>query len=116
VGGGTCDTGDDVEAFNGYMFGSNTYASAGFAKPSAVPTATPHCAGYATTTACMIGTGVVADLTPSGAAAGVGYQPPQSCRPDPYFPTWLKGAVGLSAAGSTLTYADASLITKPCGM
>jgi hypothetical protein len=114
-GGTVCDSDNDVAAYNGYRFGANTYASAGFANPSAIPTtATPNCTGYATTTACMIGTGVVAALTPSGAAAGAGYQPPKACTPDPYYPLWLKGAVGLSVSGSQLSYSNSGIITKPC--
>jgi hypothetical protein len=114
--GGTCDSGDNVVATNGYTYGTNSYASAGFANPSALPTGTPNCTGYPTTSACMIGLGAVSDLTPSGAAVGVGYQPPQSCRPDPYYPTWLKGVVGITVSGSNLKYSDTSLITKPCGL
>ena len=96
-------------------WGTNTYDDPGFANPSVLPAAAPNCSGYATTTACMIGTGVVADLTPSGGATGKGYQPPGPCAPDAYFPTWLKGVVYLSWSGSALTE-KGGLISKPCGL
>lgn len=110
-----CDSADSAIAWNGYKYGANTYAAPGFANPAGLPTTAPNCAGYSTTTACMIGAGVVANLTPSGAAAGKGYQPPGPCAADPYFPTWLKGAVHVSVSGTNLVYSS-GLITKPCGM
>jgi len=54
-------------------------------------------------------------MTPTGSAAGFGYQPPAPCAGDAYFPTWLKGVVYLSWNGSSITE-NPGLITKPCGM
>ena len=98
-----------------WPWGTNTYNNPGFANPGGLPTAAPNCAGYTNTTACMVGAGVVADLTPSGGAVGKGYQPPGACTADAYYPTWLKGVVYLSWNGSTLTE-NTGLITKPCGI
>jgi hypothetical protein len=65
------------------------------------------------------GYNVYGHLTPSGGAVGKGYQPPGTCTPDPYYPTWLKGVVYLTASGfvngATITE-NAGLITQPCGM
>jgi hypothetical protein len=98
-----------------WIWGSNTYGDPGFANPGALPATAPNCAGYANTTACMVGAGVVADLTPSGAAVGVGYEPPGSCAADPSYPTWLKGVVYLTVSGSSL-FENPGLVTKPCGL
>jgi hypothetical protein len=57
---------------------------------------------------------VAANLKPS-VAVGKGYQRAGPCRPDPYFPVWLKGIVFLHWNGSRLTE-DTGLITKPCDM
>jgi hypothetical protein len=87
----------------GFVFGTNTLASPGFAAP-AIPGA-PNCGGYATVTACMIGTGVVANFTPSGGAATYGYQVPSSTQiADPLWPTWLCG----------MTFPP-GLVTNGCG-
>ncbi len=76
-----------------FPFGTNTYSNPGFANPNGLPTTAPNCSGYADTTDCMNGRyQIAADLTPSGGAAGLGYQAPGACTPDLYFPTWLKGA------------------------
>lgn len=85
----------------GFSFGSNTAATPNFVNPT-VPSA-PNCAGLATTTACMATT--IANFTAQAVgAAGLGYQPPGSCTPDPLYPVWLKGIV------------PNGIITKPCGM
>ena len=63
----------------------------------------------------MMAAGVSASMTPSGGAAGKGYQPPGACRTDAYYPTWLKGIVYLTANGSSLTENE-GLITKPCNL
>ena len=104
-----------AEYTTSFPFGSNTYNDAAFANPGALPATAPNCSGYKNTTSCMIGAGVVADLTPGGGAAGKGYQPPGACAPDAYFPSWLKGVVYLSWNGSALTE-NSGLITKPCNM
>jgi hypothetical protein len=98
-----------------WPFGPNTYNDPGLANPGALPSSAVDCSAYATTTACMIGTGVVGDLTPSGAAAGKGYQPPGACTADPYYPSWLKGIVYLSWNGSSFSE-NPGLITKPCNL
>jgi hypothetical protein len=105
-------------SFNNKTFtlGANTHSNPGFASPRSLPMSAPNCSGYVNTTACMLqGYNVAADLTPSGGAAGKGYQPPGPCKPDPYFPIWLKGIVFLHWNGSALTE-NAGLITKPCDM
>jgi hypothetical protein len=73
---------------------------------------------YTNTTDCMnTGYKVAAMVAPSGAAAGTGtgYQPPGTCKLDPYYPAWLKGVVYLHWDGSKLTE-NPGLITMPCGM
>jgi hypothetical protein len=98
-----------------FPFGLNVYSDPGFANPNDLPTSAPNCNEYTNTTACMNeGYKVTANLKPK-VAVGKGYQPPQSCRPDPYFPIWLKGVVFLHWNGSNLTE-NAGLITKPCNM
>jgi hypothetical protein len=105
-----------VENTMSFPFGTNLYTNPGFANPTALPTGAPDCTGYTNTTACMnTGYAVAADLTPSGAAAGLGYRPPGACAADPYFPQWLKGMVYLSWNGTTLSE-NPGLITKPCGL
>ena len=60
-----------------------------------------------------IGYNVAANVAPTTAEAiGKGYQPPTGCRPDPYFPTWLKGIVYLQVSGS-LIQETGGLITVP---
>jgi hypothetical protein len=99
-----------------FPFGANIYGNPGFASPQTLPTTTaPNCTNQTNTTACMTAAGVVGDLTPSGGAAGLGYQPPGPCTADAYFPTWLKGIVYLSWNGASLSE-NSGLITKPCGM
>ena len=98
-----------------FPWGTNTYGDPGFATPASLPSTAPSCAGHETTTDCMVAAGVVADLTPSGGAAGKGYQPPKACAADPYYPAWLKGIVYLHANGSTITE-NTGLITKPCDL
>jgi hypothetical protein len=98
-----------------FPFGTNTYNNPGFANPNGLPTSPPNCTGFTNTTACMNqGYQVAANLRPS-AALGIGYQPPGPCRPDPYFPVWLKGVVFLQWKGSNLTE-NPGLISKPCDM
>jgi hypothetical protein len=111
-----CDSGNDIADYNGVDYASGNFLTTpGFGNPGKLPTTAPSCAGYATTTACIEAAGVVADLMPSGAAAGLGYQAPGPCAADAYFPTWLKGVVHLSWTGSALTE-NTGLISKPCGM
>jgi hypothetical protein len=98
-----------------FPFGRNIFNDPGFANPNGLPTGAPNCGSYTNTTACMNqGYNVAANLKPS-VAVGYGYQPPGPCKPDPYFPVWLKGVVFLHWNGSTLTE-NAGLITKPCDM
>ena len=99
-----------------FPFGTNTYSNPGFASPGGLPTSAPNCSGYTNTTACMnTGYRVYADLTPSGAAAAVGYKPPGACAADAYYPTWLKGIVYLQWSGTALSE-NAGLINKPCNL
>ena len=107
---------DGVHNTTSFPFGTNTYGNPGFANPTSLPTTAPSCSGYADTTDCMNGRyKVAADLTPSGGAVGYGYKAPGACTADPYFPTWLKGAVYLHWTGSSVTE-NSGLITKPCNM
>jgi hypothetical protein len=98
-----------------FPFGTNTYDTPGFASPATLPTAAPNCAGQLNTTACMVAAGVVTDLKPSGGAAAAGYQPPNVCAPDAFYPSWLKGVVYLTVSGSSVVEST-GLITKPCDM
>jgi hypothetical protein len=98
-----------------FPFGTNTYNDPGFASPKTLLTTAPNCSNQTNTTTCMIAEGVVNDLTPSGGAVGLGYQPPGPCTADAYFPTWLKGVVYLSWNGTSLSE-NSGLITRPCGM
>ena len=98
-----------------FPWGTNTFDDPKLANAGALPSSAPSCSGSANTTACMTAAGVPADMTPSGGAAGKGYQPPGSCTPDKYYPTWLKGVVYLKASGATLTENE-GLITKPCDL
>ena len=114
---GSCDAGNNVAAFNGGSYGTNTYTDPGFANTADLLTnrsGAPNCSSYANVNACMAT--AIADLTPTAAGmTGKGYQRPGACAPDPYFPTWLKGVVYLSWNGSTLSE-NTGLITKPCNM
>jgi len=106
---------NNVDSGAAWPWGTNTYNDPGLANPSALLSAAPDCSSYATTTACMAGLGVVADLAPSGGAAGKGYELPGACTADAFYPTWLKGVVYLSWDGSSLTESS-GLITKPCNL
>jgi hypothetical protein len=94
-----------------------TYANPGLTNPVALPSGAPSCAAYTNTTDCMnICYSVAANIAPTTAGAiGKGYQSPAGCRPDPYFPTWLKGIVYLHVSGESIIEAT-GLITKPCGL
>ena len=98
-----------------FPFGTNTYNNPGFADPDGLPTTAPICDSYTNTTACMNERYKVAANLKPRVTAGYGYEPPGPCKPDPYFPTWLKGVVFLQWNGSTLTE-NSGLITKPCNM
>ena len=93
-----------VENTTTWPYGTNTYGNPLFANPTGLPSSAPNCSGYANTTACMnTGNSVYADLTPSASGASAyGYQPPGSCTPDAYYPTWLKGIVYLHWDGTQL--------------
>lgn len=86
---------------SGFTYGLNTNANPNFAAP-AIPSGPPDCTGFSNIVSCMATT--FAKFVPSGGAATLGYQPPGSCKPDSYFPTWLKGVI------------PAGIITMPCGM
>jgi hypothetical protein len=128
--GSSCDSGDNVVAFNRGSIGTNTYVNPQF-KNTADLTANhngpPNCKGFSSTIACMgwngsslvVGT-VIDDLTPTaGSMAGKGYQLPGPCAEDPDYPYWLKGVVHLTWQQSTSTILEMDgtngLITKPCG-
>ena len=117
--GWSCDPSNTLVVWDGNTVPSvvtNTIGDPGFANPTALPKTAPSCGAYTNVTDCMnIGAGVAAALTPSGGAAGKGYQPPGPCAPDSLYPTWLKGIVYLHWNGSALTE-NAGLITKPCGL
>jgi len=125
----TCDPGNNVSAWNNFSYGTNTYESPGFANTSdlmanhmQIPYA---CRSYTNTTACMgwndstqkaAANSVIADLTPTASGtSGKGYQPPGACKPDPYYPTWLKGIVYLQWDGTNLWEYN-GLVQKPCGL
>jgi hypothetical protein len=107
---------NNVHNTTSFPFGTNTYNNPGFANPGGLPTGAPNCSSYTNTTDCMnTGYSVYADLTPSGAAAGVGYKPPGACAADAYYPTWLKGIVYLRWSGTALSE-NAGLVNKPCDL
>lgn len=125
---GTCDPGNNVAAFNGYSYGMNTYEDAGFANTSdllANHVGEPNCSSYTNTTACMgwnystqtaATDSVIGDLTPTASGtSGKGYQPPGTCKPDSYYPAWLKGIVYLQWDGTNLWEYN-GLVQKPCGL
>ena len=126
--GSSCDFGDNVTAFNGASFGTNTYLDPSFTNTSDLTAnryGTPNCSSFPTVTACMgwnqstlsvTTPSVISDLTPTASGmTGKGYQPPSACTPDPYYPTWLKGIVYLQWNGSSITE-NAGLLIKPCGL
>ncbi|WP_156180796.1 hypothetical protein [Bradyrhizobium sp. LTSPM299] len=97
-----------------WVFGANTFDNPGLTNPSELPTEAPDCAGYANTVSCMNAKYSVYNLVkPTIAPMSVGYQPPGSCTPDPYYPMWLKGIVYLHWDGARLFETD-GLATKPC--
>ena len=62
----SCDAGDDVVAFNGGNFGTNTYANPTFNNPSDLTTnrmGAPSCTGVTSTTACLGYNAVTGALT-----------------------------------------------------
>ncbi len=104
-----------VHKLGRFDLGGNIYRDPGLSNPDGLPDGPPDCAGYTNTTACMNERyHVAADLTPK-VAVGYGYHPPGPCRPDPYYPSWLKGIVHLRWDGRALTE-QAGLITKPCDL
>jgi len=125
----TCDSGNNVVAFNGFGVGTDTYENPGFANTSdllANQVGAPDCSSsYTNTTACMgwnnstqraAANSVIADLTPTASGtSGKGYQPPGACKPDQYYPTWLKGIVYLQWDGTNLWEYN-GLVQKPCGL
>jgi hypothetical protein len=126
--GSICDSGNNVVAFNGASFGTNTYVDPAFTDTTDLVNnryGTINCSGFETTTACMgwnQGTqtvtvpSVISDLTATASqATGKGYQPPGACTADPFYPAWLKGIVYLHWDGAALTQRD-GLLTKPCGL
>jgi hypothetical protein len=123
-----CDPGDDVIAYNGGSYGTNTYESPAFNNTSDLltnRTGQPNCSGYTSTTACMgwnysaqtaTSDTPISDLTATAtAASGKGYQPPGACAPNSLYPTWLKGIVYLQWDGTNL-WEYAGLVQKPCGL
>jgi hypothetical protein len=131
-GGSSCDSGDNVVAYNGGSFGTNTYVNPAFKNTTDLLSnhAGPvTCSGFTNTTACMgwnavtqtmTSPSVIDDLTPTaGGMTGKGFQlPSTTCvASDPYYPTWLKGIVYLqwNASNSTITEVP-GLVTKPCGL
>ena len=124
----SCDSADNVVAFNGGSFGTNTYANPTFNNTSDLITnrmGAPNCTGFTSTTACMgynAVTGTLTkpslnyDLVPTSSYSAKGYQlPSATCSSDSDYPTWLKGIVYLHWNGSSLTE-NGGLITKPCNM
>jgi hypothetical protein len=126
--GQSCDSGDNVVAFNGGNFGTNIYANPTFNNTSdliANRMAAPSCSSFTSTTACMgynavtkalTNPSLIYDLVPASTYSGKGYQlPSTTCSADADYPTWLKGIVYLQWSGSSLSEAG-GLITRPCNM
>ena len=113
----TCDPGNNVVAFNGGSFGTNTYVDPSFANTTDLLNnrgGPPNCGSFTNVNSCMAM--AIADLTPTASGtAGLGYQSPGPCAADPYYPVWLKGIVYLQWNGTSLSESS-GLLTKPCGM
>lgn len=77
----------------GATFTGNTFANPIFSNP--VQPSAPSCSAYTTTAVCM--TSVIANFTPTAAAAfRYGYQvPSNTSRYDPLYPQWLCGVANL---------------------
>ncbi|MGH8291665.1 MAG: hypothetical protein ACREV7_22265, partial [Steroidobacteraceae bacterium] len=125
----TCDPGNNVAAWNGFSYGTNTYKNPGFVNTSnllAQHVQMPRsCLAYTNATACMgwnyatqkaVAGSVIGDLTPTATGiSGKGYRPPGACKPDAYYPAWLKGIVYLQWDGTKL-WEYYGLVQKPCGL
>ena len=129
---GTCDSGNNVEEFNGGSFGTNTYVSPAFTNTTdllANRLGAPNCTGFTNTTACngynattstLTTPSIISDLVPTaGGMTGKGYQlPSTTCASGGVvadYPAWLKGVVYLHWNGTSITE-NADLVTKPCGL
>lgn len=129
---GTCDSGNNANAFNGNPLGTNIYTDPLFNNTTDLinnQNGAPNCSGFTTTVGCagynfstltLTNPSVIYDLTATCAScSGKGYQLPTNCAANSDYPTWLKGLVYLRASGfvngATITE-NAGLVTKPCGM
>ncbi len=127
--GSSCDSSDNVVAFNGQSYGTNTYVDPAFTNATDLISnrnGAPNCSGFTNVTACMgydatTGTlttpSVISDLTPTASGmTGKGYQrPSMTCAPNADFPTWLKGLVYLHWTGTQVEQLP-GLVSVPCGM
>jgi hypothetical protein len=127
--GASCDGGDNVIAFNGGSFGTNTYESPAFNNTTDLlnnQTGAPSCTGFVTVTACMgynaasqslTNPSVIYDLRPTAAGtSGKGYQlPSTTCSSITDYPSWLKGIVYLHWTGAAVVQ-QKDLVTVPCGL
>jgi hypothetical protein len=99
-----------------WIYGTNTYNDPGLMRPDSLFSSSPDCSAYNNVTDCMLtGYSVYINVKPTLAPTFMGYQPPGSCTPDAYYPTWLKGVVYLHWNGSAITE-NTGLVNKPCGM
>jgi hypothetical protein len=99
-----------------WVFGTNTFSDPGLTNPAGLPSVAPDCTGHQTVTNCMLNKyGVYNAIKPRIAPPTAGYQPPKSCEPDNFYPTYLKGIVYLHWDGTSLAEMD-GLLTKPCDL
>ena len=127
----SCDGGNNVVAYNGGSFGTNTYVDAAFSNTTDLlanwaGSPASWCSGYADVVSCMGGNyvtqakrslSVIGDLNATaGGTSGKGYQlPATACQADADYPTYLKGIIYLQWNGSSITE-NPGLVTKPCGL
>jgi hypothetical protein len=99
-----------------WNFGTDTYRAAGLTNPSSLFSSSPDCSSYNNVTDCMLTAyRVYANVKPTLAPTTIGYQRPEACATDAYYPDWLKGIVYLHWNRSVITE-NPGLVTKPCGM
>jgi hypothetical protein len=124
----TCDSGDNVLAYNSAGIGTNTYEDPLFTNTADLLAnwiGAPSGSSYTNVAAYMgwnNASQTVTTLTPvsdlaatASGTSGKGYQTPAACAANALYPMWLKGIVFLQWSGTALTE-NAGLVNKPCGV